>query len=137
MPSTLVRSHSSRTTTGPPRSSSYAEGAARETRQLDRWKEAVADAERVGGHRLLGAGDRTPVRIGGGVDHLLDPSVALRTHDDAPVAERHAVAQESRPVSDRLAQELRRSRAPRASRRTTSRMPGAGPASSTVVTFAP
>ena len=94
-------------TTGPPRSSSYAEGAARETRQLDRWKEAVAYAERVGGLRLLGAWRRTPVRIGAAVDHLLDPSVALGTHDDAPVAERHAVAHESRPVSDRLAQELR------------------------------
>ena len=41
------------------------------------------------------------------MDDLLDPSVALRPHDDAPVAERHAVAHESRPVSDRLAQELR------------------------------
>ena len=52
--------------------------------------EAVADAERVRGDRLLGAGDRPPGGVDGRVDDLLHAAVALGADDDAAVAERHA-----------------------------------------------
>jgi hypothetical protein len=82
-----------------------AEVAAGETQQLDRGEEAVADAERVPLDALLGAGERSPVRIGGGVDDPLDPVVALGTHDDPAVAERHAVAQQPGTIGGGIAKQ--------------------------------
>ena len=60
-----------------------------------RGEEAVADAERVGGDRLLRPRDGAPGGVDGRVDDLLDPPVALGAHDDPAVAERHAGAQEA------------------------------------------
>ena len=113
------------------------EVAAGEPEQLDRGEEAVAEAERVGLDPLLAAGDRAPVGVGGRVDDLLDPAVALGRDDDPPVAERDARAQQRRAVGDRVAQQGRV--APRGGEEPddVARRPAAGPASSTAVTFAP
>ena len=127
MPSTLVRSHSSRTTTGPAEILVVGEGAARETRQLDGREEPVADAERVGGLRLLGPGERAPVGVDGRVHDLLDAPLALGPDDDAPVAERHAVAQEPRPIADGLAEEMGVPACGSRAGRSTSRSPGQAP----------
>ena len=134
MPSTVVRSHSSPDDDRPAEVLVVREVAAREPQQLDGGKEPVADAERVG----RDPSPRVPAstrqsRVDGRVDDLLHPPVALRPHDDAPVAERHAVAQEPRAVADGARAAAARCRARPRGAAATSRGPGPGPASSTVV----
>ncbi len=90
MPSTLVRSHSSRIDDGTPEIFVVAERAAGEPWQLDGGEEAVADAQRVGGLRLLGAGERAPVGANAGMHDLLDASLAFDANDEAAIAERDA-----------------------------------------------
>ena len=80
--------------------------AAAGAQQLEGGLKAVAKAQRVDGDRLLGARDRPPGPVDGGVGDRLDAAVALGAHDDPAVAQPDPGAQQREAVVQRVAQQL-------------------------------